>query len=189
MLKNTKEKLSAKRIEELLSILKARFEQNMNRHKGLDWTTIQAKLEVNNDKIGSLNKMEETGGEPDVIGFDAKTKEYIFCDCSAESPKGRRSFCYDAAALASRKENKPANSAMAMAEEMGIEMLNEIQYRNLQQLGTFDTKTSSWIATPANIRKLGGAIFGDYRYDTIFIYHNGAESYYAARGFRGLLKV
>jgi hypothetical protein len=161
----------------------------MNRHKGLDWTAIQAKLEANPAKMWSLNEMEETGGEPDVVGQDKKTGEYIFFDCSPESPKDRRSFCYDHEALEKRKEHKPANSAIEMANDMGIELLTEEQYRQLQQLGNFDTKTSSWIKTPADIRKLGGAVFCDRRYNTVFLYHNGADSYYAARGFRGALRV
>lgn len=185
---NTKE-LSSKQREELFTTLKARFEKNGNRHKGIEWAKVEAKLKANETKLGSLHQMETTGGEPDVIGFDKKTGEYLFVDCSPESPAGRRSVCYDQPALESRKEHKPKSSAVGMAAEMGIELLNEEQYRELQKLGTFDTKTSSWITTPAPIRKLGGAIFGDYRYGQVFIYHNGAESYYAARGFRGLLKV
>src|SRR5215831_49955 len=184
-----KKKLGPEEVEELLRILKARFEKNMGRHKGLDWTEVQAKLDANTEKLWSLNEMERTGGEPDVIGFDKKTGEFIFCDCSAESPKERRSICYDREALDSRKENKPANSAVAMAEAMGIELLSEEQYRQLQQWGKFDTKTSSWVNTPADIRKLGGALFCDRRYNTVFVYHNGAESYFAGRGFRGSLKV
>ncbi|MNX38133.1 hypothetical protein D3C86_684620 [compost metagenome] len=175
--------------EELLSVLKARFEKNMNRHKGLEWAKVQAKLKSNTEKLWSLNEMERTGGEPDVVGYDKKTDEYIFYDCSAESPKGRRSVCYDREALESRKEHKPENSAIDMASTMGVSILTEEQYRELQQLGNFDTKTSSWILTPSAIRKLGGGIFADYRYDTVFVYHNGAESYYAARGFRGSLRV
>ncbi len=175
--------------EELLNILKTRFEKNTNRHKGTEWAKVEAKLKANETKLQSLHQMETTGGEPDVIGFDKKTGEYSFVDCSAESPAGRRSVCYDAAALAARKENKPRHSAAGMAAEMGIELLTEEQYRELQTLGKFDTKTSSWITTPASIRKLGGAIFADYRYGQVFVYHNGAESYYAARGFRGVLKV
>jgi len=182
-------KLSAEQQEELLSVLETRFEKNMQRHKGLEWSKVEAKLKANPDKLWSLDEMERTEGEPDVVGFDAKTGEYIFYDCSAESPKGRRSICYDHEALEKRKEHKPANSAINMAEEMGIEILTETQYRELQQLGKFDTKTSSWILTPANIRKLGGAIFSDFRYDTVFVYHNGADSYYAARGFRGSLRI
>jgi Protein of unknown function (DUF4256) len=175
--------------KELLRALKARFEKNMNRHKGLEWAKVQAKLEANIEKLWSLNEMERTGGEPDVIGHDKKTGEYIFCDCSAESPKGRRSVCYDREALESRKEHKPENNAIDIAASMGVEILTEEQYRDLQKLGDFDTKTSSWVKTPSNIRKLGGALFCDRRYDTVFVYHNGAESYYAARGFRGSLSV
>ena len=193
---STKKKLSSEQQKELFKTLKARFEKNMNRHKGLDWANVQAKLEAclsgrqaNNDKLWSLDDMEVTGGEPDVVGYDKKTGEYIFYDCSAESPKGRRSLCYDRKALDARKEHKPANSIIDMATEMGIEVLTEEQYRELQKLGEFDTKTSSWVTTPDKIRKLGGAIFCDRRYDTIFMYHNGADSYYAARGFRGSLRV
>ncbi|HVD98898.1 MAG TPA: DUF4256 domain-containing protein [Cytophagaceae bacterium] len=185
----TKNKLSSAQREELIKTLKSRFEKNTKRHKGLDWADVQAKLEANADKLWSLQAMEETGGEPDVIGYDKKAKEFIFCDCSAESPKGRRSICYDRKAWESRKEHKPENTAMDMAAEIGIEILTEEEYRALQQLGEFDTKTSSWIITPAEIRKLGGALFCDRRYDTVFTYHNGAESYYAARGFRGSLRV
>ena len=181
--------LSSEQREEILRTLKTRFEKNMNRHKGLEWAKVQAKLEANAEKLWSLNEMERTGGEPDVVGQDKKTGEYIFFDCSAESPKGRRSVCYDREALESRKEHKPADSAVAMAAAMGIELLTEEQYRELQKLGNFDTKTSSWVKTPADIRKLGGALFCDRRYDTVFRYHNGAESYYAARAFRGSLKV
>lgn len=188
-MKNRKQELLKVQRDELLSILKARFEKNMNRHADIKWTDVLTKLEKNADKLWSLDDMEQTGGEPDVVGYDIKTKEFIFFDCSAESPKGRRSVCYDRAALDARKEHKPANSAMDMAEEMGIEMLNEDQYRHLQTLGNFDNKTSNWIITPAEIRKLGGAIFGDCRYNQVFIYHNGADSYYAARGFRGVLKL
>lgn len=184
-----KNKLPASQVAELLRIIKIRFENNMTRHKGLDWNKIQTKLEAAPDKLWSLDEMESTGGEPDVVGYDKKTDEYLFCDCSPESPKGRRSICYDRKALDSRKEHKPLNSAMDMAAEMGIKMLNEEEYRALQKLGTFDTKTSSWIITPPDIRKLGGALFADYRYGTVFVYHNGAESYYAARGFRGMLRV
>ena len=182
-------KLSQKQSESLLKILKERFEKKMNRHKSLKWTDVEAKLEKNPDKLAIVSAMEETGGEPDVIGFDKKANVYIFCDCSAESPKDRRSICYDRKALNSRKENKPKNSAMDLAEELGLEMLTEEQYRDLQKLGEFDLKTSSWVLTPPEIRKLGGAIFCDRRYDHVFTYHNGAESYYAARGFRGLVKV
>ncbi|MDB5147625.1 MAG: hypothetical protein JWQ57_1645 [Mucilaginibacter sp.] len=182
-------KLSSEQQAELLDILKARFEKNMNRHTGLEWTKVEAKLQASPEKLWPLNEMEITGGEPDVVAYDKNTGEYIFCDCVAESPKGRRSVCYDHEALEARKEHKPGNSAVEMAREMGIELLTEEQYRELQKLGKVDTKTSSWITTPAYIRKLGGAIFADFRYDTIFIYHNGAESYYAARGFRGALRV
>lgn len=182
-------KLSPEQQKELIDILKTRFEKNMNRHTGIEWAGVQAKLEADTEKLSSLNEMEITGGEPDVVAYDKNTGEYIFFDCAAESPKGRRSVCYDHEALEARKEHKPGNSAVEMAKEMGIELLNEEQYRELQKLGKFDTKTSSWIKTPANIRELGGAIFADYRYGTIFIYHNGAESYYAARGFRGALRV
>jgi len=185
---NTK-KLSSEQREELLRALKARFEKNINRHKGLEWAKIQTKLEANAEKLWSLNEMERTGGEPDVVGHDKKTGEYIFYDCSAESPKGRRSVCYDGDALRSRKEHKPQNSAMDLADDMGIEILPEEQYRELQKLGEFDTKTSSWVKTPAEIRNLGGALFCDRRYDQVFVYHNGAESYYAARAFRGSLRV
>ena len=186
---SNKKKLSPEQRSSLLGVLKARFEKNMKRHKALEWSTIQAKLEANTEKLWSLNEMESTGGEPDVVGYDKKTCEYIFYDCSAESPKDRRSICYDHEALESRKENKPKESAVNMATAMGIEILTEQQYRELQQLGNFDTKTSSWIITPADIRELGGALFADRRYNTVFVYHNGAESYYAARGFRGLLKI
>ncbi len=186
---NNKKKLSPKECEELLNVLKARFEKNKNRHKSIEWAKIQAKLEANNDKLWSLSEMERTGGEPDVVAHEKKTGEYIFYDCSVESPKDRRSFCYDRDALESRKENKPKNNAIDMAAEMGIEILTEEQYRELQKLGNFDLKTSSWIKTPAEIRKLGGALFCDRRYDTVFVYHNGAESYYAVRGFRGSLRV
>jgi len=187
--KSNTRKLSPQESEALLKILKARFEKNQNRHKGIEWDRVHAKLQANPDKLWSLNAMESTGGEPDVISYDKKTDQYIFCDCSPESPKGRRSICYDDEALASRKEHKPDNSAMGLAQEMGIEILNEEQYRELQKMGSFDTKTSSWLKTPDAIRKLGGAIFGDYRFGHVFVYHNGAESYYGARGFRGLLKV
>jgi hypothetical protein len=189
MAKGTKKELSRDQRKDLLSILKNRFERNMHLHKGLEWAKIEEKLEANPGKLWSLNEMEATGGEPDVVGQDKKTGEYIFYDCSAESPKGRRSYCYDGEALASRKENKPANSAVDMAAAIGIELLTEEQYRDLQKLGKFDTKTSSWIKTPPDIRKLGGAIFADYRYGRVFVYHNGAESYYAARAFRGALTV
>lgn len=185
---NDKE-LSPEQREELLRVLKARFEKNTNRHNGLEWAKIQEKLEANTEKLWSLSEMERTGGEPDVVGHDNKTGEYIFYDCSAESPKGRRSICYDREALESRKAHKPENSAIDMAAAMGIELLSEEQYRELQKLGNFDTKTSSWVKTPSEIRKLGGAIFADYRYGNVFVYHNGAESYYGARGFRGSLRV
>jgi hypothetical protein len=191
-IKSNKKKLSPEQREELLRILKARFEKNMNRHKGIEWAKVQSRLcgmEANPEKLWTLDDMEISGGEPDVVGYDKKTGEYIFYDCSEESPKGRRSVCYDGEALASRKEHKPKNSAIDMANDMGIEILTEEQYRELQKLGEFDTKTSSWIITPANIRELGGALFCDRRYDTVFLYHNGAESYYAARGFRGSLRV
>lgn len=187
-IRNNKE-LSPEQREKLLETLKARFEKNMNRHEGLEWAKVQAKLEANPEKLWSLNEMERTGGEPDVVGYDKETDEYIFFDCSAESPKGRRSVCYDREALESRKEHKPENNAVDMASAMGIELLTEEQYRELQKLGNFDTKTSSWVKTPEKIRRLGGAIFGDRRYDTVFVYHNGAESYYASRGFRGSLRV
>jgi hypothetical protein len=186
---SSKKKLSSEQCSALLGILKARFEKNMKRHKDLKWAAIEARLEGNNEKLWSLNKMEETGGEPDVVGYDEKTVEYIFYDCSAESPTGRRNVCYDHEALEKRKEFKPEDSAVNMAADMGIELLTEEQYRELQQFGKFDTKTSSWIATPPDIRKLGGALFCDRRYDHVFMFHNGAESYYAARGFRGLLRV
>jgi|ERR1041384_965572 len=181
--------MNAKQREELLQTLKARFEKNMNRHKGVEWAKVQAKLEANTEKLWSLNEMERTGGEPDVVGHDKKTGEYIFYDCSVESPKGRRSICYDREALEARKENKPKDSAINMATAMGVELLTEEQYRELQKLGEFDLKTSSWIQTPADIRKLGGALFCDRRYNTVFVYHNGADSYYAARGFRGSVRV
>jgi hypothetical protein len=185
----TKKQLSAKQGEELLRVLKARFEKNMNRHEGLEWAKVKAKLEASTEKLWSLSEMERTGGEPDVVGHDKKTGEYIFYDCAAESPKGRRSICYDREALDSRKEHKPKDSAMDMAAAIGIELLTEEQYRELQKLGNFDTKTSSWVKTPSAMRKLGGALFCDRRFDTVFLYHNGAESYYAARGFRGSLRV
>jgi hypothetical protein len=181
--------VSKKQSDELLRTLKTRFEENVSRHKGIEWEKVQAKLQANPEKLRSLNEMEKTGGEPDVVSQDKKTGEYIFYDCSAESPKGRRSLCYDREALDSRKENKPKGSALDMAAAMGIEVLTEGQYRELQKLGNFDRKTSSWVKTPSQIRKLGGALFCDRRYDTVFLYHNGAESYYAARGFRGLLKL
>ncbi len=184
-----KKALSSGQRKQLLSVLKARFEKNMNRHMGIEWAKLQTKLETNTEKLWSLNEMERTGGEPDVVGHDNMTEEYIFQDCSAESPKGRRSVCYDREALESRKEYKPENTAVDMAATMGIELLAEDQYRELQKLGNFDTKTSSWVKTPAEIRSLGGALFCDRRYDHVFVYHNGAESYYAVRGFRGSLKV
>ena len=186
---SSKKKLSSEQREDLLKALKTRFEKNMNRHKGLEWTKVHAKLESNPEKLWSLHEMERTGGEPDVVGQDKKSGEYIFYDCSAESPSGRRSVCYDREALEARKENKPKDSAMNMAAAMGIELLTEEQYRELQKFGTFDAKTSSWVQTPSDIRKLHGALFCDRRYGHIFVYHNGAESYYAARAFRGSLKV
>ena len=186
---SNKKELSPKQIDELLNTLKVRFDKNIKRDKGLDWAKVQLKLKANPQKLWSLNEMEKTGGEPDVVGQDKKTGEYIFYDCTEESPKGRRSCCYDNEALESRKEHKPKFSAAGMAAAMGIELLSEEQYRELQKFGEFDLKTSSWILTPSEIRKLGGAVFCDRRYDTVFVYHNGAESYYAARGFRGLLKV
>lgn len=182
-------KLSQERKDELFDILQGRFEKNMGRHKGLEWNKLQMKLESNPEKIWSLNEMEETGGEPDVIGVDRETGEYLFCDCVPESPKGRRSLCYDPEALASRKEHKPQGSAVEMAFRMKIELLTEDQYMKLQELGKFDTKTSSWIITPPDIRRLGGALFGNWHFGRVFIYHNGAESYYSSRGFRGLLRV
>lgn len=181
--------LSPEQQDELIGVLKARFTKNMSRHEGHEWAKVQAKLEANAEKLWSLGEMERTGGEPDVVGYDQETDQYVFYDCAAESPKGRRSLCYDREGLESRKEHRPENSAIDMAAEMGIEMLTEAQYRALQQLGTFDLKTSSWVKTPPEIRKLGGAIFADLRYDTIFIYHNSAPSYYASRAFRGSLKV
>ena len=184
-----KKKLSATEQQELLTILKSRFEKNKQRHKGLDWSSVQTKLEAYPEKLWVLNEMESTEGEPDVVGYDKRTGEYIFYDCAAESPKGRRSLCYDREALDSRKEHKPKDNAVDMATAIGIEILSEEEYRSLQQLGSFDLKTSSWVQTPANIRKFGGAVFCDRRYDTVFLYHNGAESYYAARGFRGKLRV
>ncbi len=184
-----KKELLPEEREELVGTLKARFEKNLDRHKGLEWDKVQAKLEADMDKLWSLKEMEITGGEPDVVGYDKNTNEYIFYDCSPESPKGRRSVCYDREALESRKEHRPENNAVHMAETMGIEILTEEEYRELQKLGKFDTKTSSWVKTPDHIRKLGGAIFCDRRYDTVFVYHNGAESYYGVRGFRGSLKI
>ncbi|MFO7526082.1 MAG: DUF4256 domain-containing protein [Ignavibacteriaceae bacterium] len=184
-----KKKLSSKQTQELLKTLKARFEKNLQRHKSIEWAKVETKLKANQENLWSLNEMEATGGEPDVVGFDKKTGEYIFYDCSAESPKGRRSLCYDDEALKSRKEHKPKNSAVNVAATMGVELLTEEQYRELQKLGEFDTKSSSWVKTPDDIRKLGGALFCDRRYNTVFVYHNGAESYYAARGFRGSLRV
>jgi hypothetical protein len=186
---SNKQALSLEQREEILSVLQTRFEKNMHRHEGLEWAQVQAKLDAHPEKLWSLNEMERTGGEPDVVEHDQKTDEYIFYDCSAESPKGRRSVCFDREALESRKQHKPENSAIDMATDMGVELLTEEQYRELQKLGNYDLKTSSWVQTPANIRKLGGAIFCDRRYDTVFVYHNGAESYYAARGFRGSLRV
>ncbi len=186
---NTKKDLSPEQGQELLKILKARFENNMHLHKGIDWMQLEKKLETNNQKLWSLNEMERTGGEPDLVSYDKNTNEFIFYDCSAESPIGRRNLCYDRKALDTRKKNKPENSAIDVANDMGIEILNEEQYRELQELGNFDMKTSSWVRTPEKIRKLGGAIFCDRRYDTIFVYHNGAESYYSSRGFRGSLRV
>jgi hypothetical protein len=185
----TKKELSPEQIDELLRELKARFEKNMNRHKGIDWAKVKAKLDAHIEKLWSLNEMEKTGGEPDIVGYDKMTDEYIFYDCSAESPKGRRNLCYDREALESRKEFKPKDSAMDMAAAMGIEILTEEQYRDLQKLGDFDKKTSSWVKTPPEIRKLGGAIFTDRRYNHVFVYHNGASSYYAVRGFRGSLRI
>jgi hypothetical protein len=185
----TKQQLSSAQRQELLGVLQARFEKNMNRHKGLEWGEVQAKLEANPEKLWSLKEMESTGGEPDVVGHDKKTGEFIFYDCAAESPKGRRSICYDREALNARKENKPKDSALDMAVAMGVELLTEEQYRDLQKLGSFDTKTSSWVLTPAEIRKLGGALYCDRRYNQVFLYHNGADSYYAARGFRSSLTV
>ncbi|MEO8664702.1 MAG: DUF4256 domain-containing protein [Ignavibacteria bacterium] len=188
-MKKNKTELSSEQYEELIKTLKVRFEKNMDRHKDLEWANVQAKLEADTKKLWSLNEMELTGGEPDVVGYDKKTDEYIFYDCSEESPKGRRSLCYDREALDARKEHKPKDSAIGMAAAMKIELLTEEQYRQLQELGEFDTKTSSWVKTPVDVRELGGALFCDRRYDQVFLYHNGAESYYAARGFRGLLKV
>lgn len=188
-MKSNKKELPAKQVEELLKVLKERFEENMNRHKGLTWTAVQSVLESHPEKLWSLNEMERTGGEPDVVGHGKKKGEFIFFDCSEESPKDRRSLCYDREALESRKEHKPKNSAVDMAFAMGIEILSEEQYRELQTLGSFDLKTSNWVQTPDEIRELGGAIFCDRRYDHVFTYHNGAESYYAARGFRGSLRI
>lgn len=185
----TKKELPPEQREELLSILKVRFDENSKRHKGIEWAKVQEKLKTNTSKLWSLNEMERTGGEPDVIDYDKTTDQYLFFDCSAESPKGRRSLCYDHEAWKARKEHKPKNNALDMAAELGIELLTEEQYRQLQKHGRFDAKTSSWIQTPSDIRKLGGALFADFRYDTVFVYHNGAQSYYAARGFRGLLKI
>jgi hypothetical protein len=184
-----KKELSQEQSKELIDVLKARFEKNMNRHEGLEWAKVQEKLDADPEKLWSLNEMERTGGEPDVVGYDKKKDKYMFCDCSAESPKGRRSVCYDREALESRKKHKPENSAMDMAASMGIKLLTEEQYRQVQKLESFDKKTSSWVQTPADIRKLGGALFCDYRFGHVFVYHNGAESYYAARGFRGSLMV
>ena len=189
MTKSTKKELSPEQREELLTTLKARFEKNMNRHQGLEWAKVRARLEANAEKLWSLNEMERTGGEPDIVGQDKNTGEYAFYDCSPESPKGRTSLCYDREALDSRKEHKPKNSAMDMAAAMGAELLTEEQYQELQRLGNFDTKSSSWLKTPGDIRKLGGAIFGDRRFGRVFVYHNGAESYYSGRGFRGWLRV
>jgi len=186
---NYNKQFSSEKHTEILRVLQSRFEKNMNRHKGLLWAKVHEKLEANNEKLRSLGEMERTGGEPDVVDYDKLTGEFIFFDCSAESPSGRRSFCYDREALDTRKEHKPANNIVDLAAAMGIELLTEEQYRELQKLGKFDLKTSSWVQTPANIRKLGGAIFCDRRYDTVFVYHNGADSYYAARGFRGFLRV
>jgi len=186
---NNTDKLHPEESKELLIVLKKRFEQNMDRHKGLQWAPIQAKLETHPEKLRSLHEMEETGGEPDVVRYDKATDEYVFYDCSSESPKGRRSVCYDLEALESRKQHKPHHSAIGMAAEMGIEILSQEQYLELQQFGKFDTKTSSWVKTPTEMRELGGALFGDWRYGRVFFYHNGAESYYGARGFRGALKV
>jgi len=188
-MENNKRNLTSDQQKDILGILKVRFEENMNRHKGLEWNKVEAKLEMNAEKLWSLYEMERSGGEPDCVGYDENKDEYIFYDCSAESPMGRRSICYDREALESRKKNKPENSALGMAEDMGIEILSENEYRFLQELGEFDRKTSSWVKTPDKIRKLGGAFFCDRRYDTIFVYHNGAESYYSSRGFRGSLRV
>ena len=187
--KENKKALSKEQADVLLTVIQSRFEKNMNRHEGIEWDKIQVRLEKNSEKLWSLHQMEETGGEPDLIGYDKKSDKYIFCDCSPESPKGRRSVCYDPEALASRKEHKPRHSAVGMALEMGVSLTTEAQYLHLQQLGVFDTKTSSWIVAPPDVRKLGGGLFGDKRYGRVFIYHNGAESYYAARGFRVVLEV
>jgi len=187
--KEDKKVLSKEQVDVLLTVIQGRFEKNMNRHEGIEWDKIQVRLEKNSEKLWSLHQMEETGGEPDLIGYDKKSDKYIFCDCSPESPKGRRSVCYDPEALASRKEHKPRHSAVGMALEMGVSLTTEAQYLHLQQLGVFDTKTSSWIVAPPDVRKLGGGLFGDKRYGRVFIYHNGAESYYAARGFRAVLEV
>lgn len=184
-----KKELSPEQHSDLLEVLRTRFEENMNRHKGLKWADVQKKLEANADKLWSLNEMEQTGGEPDVVGFDKATGEYLFFDCSEESPDGRRSVCYDREGLESRKAHKPDNTAIDMANEMGIELLTEEEYKDLQKLGDFDTKTSSWLKTPDDVRELGGAIFGDFRFGRVFIYHNGAQSYYGARGFRGILRI
>lgn len=189
MAQKNKKTLSSEQQEELLQVLKARFEKNTARHEGIRWEDVQARLKAHQKKLWSIGEMERTEGEPDIIGYDDKTGEYIFCDCSPESPKGRRSICYDPAALESRKEHKPKHSAIGMADEMGVEILNEDEYRQLQSLGKFDLKTSSWVQTPEAIRKLGGALFCDQRYDHVFTYHNGAESYYGARGFRGMVRV
>jgi hypothetical protein len=189
MPKQTKQQLSSAQRQDLLGVLQTRFEKNMNRHKGVEWAKVKAKLEASPEKLWSLNEMESTGGEPDVVGHDKKTGKYTFYDCSAESPKGRRSLCYDREALNARKENKPKDSALDVAAAIGVELLTEEQYRELQKLGSFDTKTSSWVQTPAEIRKLGGALYCDRRYNQVFLYHNGADSYYAARGFRGSLSV
>ena len=188
-MKNENSELSPEQLEKLLRALKDRFEKNMNRHKDFEWAKVQAKLEANPEKLWSLSEMERTGGEPDVVGYDKETDEYIFYDCSEESPKGRRNVCYDREGLESRKEHKPENNAIDMAAAMGIELLTQEQYRELQKLGNFDTKTSSWVKTPSDIRKLGGAIFADRRYDNVFVYHNSAPSYYGVRGFRGSLRL
>ena len=189
MTKSPKKELALEQSKELLNLLQTRFEKNKNRHENLDWAKVQAKLEANPEKLWSLNEMESTGGEPDIVGYDSKTDEFLFYDCATESPQGRRSYCYDSEALESRKKFKPEKNVLDVAAAMGISLLTEAEYRELQQLGNFDTKTSSWIKTPAEIRKLGGALFCDFRYNTVFVYHNGADSYYAARGFRGVLRV